>query len=41
MENAWAMVLGRLKANIATAVAGSAPPPRPRRRKQNGPPATE
>ena len=36
MEGAWAMVLGRLKANIVAAVAGSAPPPRVRRRKQSG-----
>jgi uncharacterized protein YndB with AHSA1/START domain len=33
MEGAWAMVLGRLRANIEAALAGSAPPPRPARRK--------
>ena len=33
MEVAWAMVLGRLKANIVAAVAGPAPPRRPPRRK--------
>ena len=37
MEGAWAMVLGRLKANIVSALAGSAPPPRQRRRKQSQP----
>jgi uncharacterized protein YndB with AHSA1/START domain len=35
MEGAWAMVLGRLKANILSALAGSAPPPRQRRHKQS------
>jgi uncharacterized protein YndB with AHSA1/START domain len=35
MEGAWAMVLGRLKANVASALAGSAPPPRQHRRKQS------
>jgi DNA-binding transcriptional ArsR family regulator len=33
MEVAWAMVLGRLKANIVAAVAGPKPPKRPHRRK--------
>ena len=31
MEGAWAMVLGRLKTNIVSALAGSAPPQRQRR----------
>jgi DNA-binding transcriptional ArsR family regulator/uncharacterized protein YndB with AHSA1/START domain len=35
MEGAWAMVLGRLKTNIAAASAGSPPAPRPRRRKES------
>jgi hypothetical protein len=35
MEGAWKMVLGRLKANILSALAGSAPPPRQRRHKQS------
>ena len=35
MEGAWAMVLGRLKANILSALAGSAPPPRQHRHKQS------
>ncbi len=35
MAGAWAMVLGRLKANILSAVAGSAPPQRPHRRKES------
>ena len=35
MEGAWAMVLGRLKANIVAALAGSPPPKRPPRRKQS------
>lgn len=35
MEGAWAMVLGRLKANIVAALAGSAPPQRPHRRKES------
>jgi uncharacterized protein YndB with AHSA1/START domain len=35
MEGAWAMVLGRLKANVASALAGSAPAPRQHRRKQS------
>ena len=34
MEVAWAVVLGRLKANIVAAVAGPAPPRRPHRRKE-------
>jgi hypothetical protein len=33
MEGAWAMVLGRLKANILSPLARSAPPPRQRRHK--------
>jgi uncharacterized protein YndB with AHSA1/START domain len=37
MAGAWAMVLGRLKANVVTALAGSAPPPRQSRRKQSQP----
>ena len=37
MEGAWAMVLGRLKANIVAAVAGPPPPQRPHRRKRNAP----
>lgn len=37
MAGAWAMVLGRLKANILAAVAGSAPPLRPPRRKESHP----
>ena len=41
MAGAWAMVLGRLKANILSAVAGSAPPPRPHRRKETRRPATD
>ena len=36
MAGAWAMVLGRLKANVVAAVAGSAPPQRVRRRKSHG-----
>jgi uncharacterized protein YndB with AHSA1/START domain len=35
MEGAWAMVLGRLKANLVSALAGSATSPRQRRRKQS------
>jgi uncharacterized protein YndB with AHSA1/START domain/DNA-binding transcriptional ArsR family regulator len=35
IEGAWAMVLGRLKANLVSALAGSAPSPRQRRRKQS------
>ena len=35
MEGAWAMVLGRLKANLVSALAGSAPSPRQRRRKES------
>jgi DNA-binding transcriptional ArsR family regulator len=35
MEGAWAMVLGRLKANVEAATAGSAPARRPRRRKES------
>ena len=35
MAGAWAMVLGRLKANIVAALADSAPPKRPPRRKQS------
>jgi len=38
MQGAWAMVLGRLRANIAAAVAGLAPPRRPQRRKQSSRP---
>jgi hypothetical protein len=41
MAGAWAMVLGRLKANIGAALAGSAPPPRPHRRKGSCRPATD
>jgi len=42
MEGAWGMVLGRLKANIVAAVAGSGPPHRPHRRKESRqPPAGE
>ena len=37
MEGAWAMVLGRLKANIVAALAGPAPPQRPHRRKESHP----
>jgi hypothetical protein len=33
MEVAWGMVLGRLKANLAAALAGPPPPRRPHRRK--------
>src|SRR5918995_1531344 len=33
IEGAWAMVLGRLKANVVSAITGSAPPPRQSRRK--------
>jgi uncharacterized protein YndB with AHSA1/START domain len=36
LEGAWAMVLGRLKANIVAAVGGSAPPQRVRRPNQTG-----
>jgi ArsR family transcriptional regulator len=39
MEGAWAMVLGRLKANIVSALAGSAPPQRPHRRKERSEPS--
>ena len=39
MEGAWAMVLGRLKANIVAAVAGPAPPRRQHRRKESRRPA--
>ncbi len=35
VAGAWAMVLGRVKANILSAVAGSAPPQRPHRRKES------
>jgi len=35
MAGAWAMVLGRLKANIEATLAGSAPPQRPHRRKES------
>jgi DNA-binding transcriptional ArsR family regulator len=41
MEGAWAMVLGRLKRNLASALEGPNPPPRPRRRKESGRPATD
>ena len=41
MERAWAMVLGRLRANIVAAIAGSAPPQRPQRRKASRRPATD
>ncbi|HWH98711.1 MAG TPA: SRPBCC domain-containing protein, partial [Propionibacteriaceae bacterium] len=34
MEGAWAMVLGRLKANVVSVFAGSAPAQRPHRPKQ-------
>jgi uncharacterized protein YndB with AHSA1/START domain len=37
MEGAWAMVLGRLKANIVAALAGSAPPQRRHRSKESRP----
>jgi uncharacterized protein YndB with AHSA1/START domain len=37
MEGAWAMVLGRLEANVVSALEGSAPPPRQRRRKLSQP----
>jgi uncharacterized protein YndB with AHSA1/START domain len=37
MEGAWAMVLGRLKANVVSAIAGPAPPVRLRRRKESRP----
>ncbi len=40
MEGAWAMVLGRLKANIVSAIAGPAPPQRPHRRKETRRPTT-
>src|SRR5829696_1575800 len=33
MAGAWAMVLGRLQANVVAALAGSAPPQRPPRRR--------
>jgi uncharacterized protein YndB with AHSA1/START domain len=36
MESAWGMVLGRLQTNVVAAVAGSAPPQRPHRRKKAG-----
>jgi uncharacterized protein YndB with AHSA1/START domain len=35
MEGAWALVLGRLRANLVSALAGAAPSPRQRRRKQS------
>ncbi|HSU35260.1 MAG TPA: metalloregulator ArsR/SmtB family transcription factor [Propionibacteriaceae bacterium] len=35
MAGAWAMVLGRLKANIEATLAGLAPPQRPHRRKES------
>jgi hypothetical protein len=35
MEGAWAMVLGRLKTNVAAATAGSTPGQRLRRRKKS------
>jgi uncharacterized protein YndB with AHSA1/START domain len=35
MAGAWAMVLGRLQANVAAALAGSAPPQRPPRAKDS------
>jgi uncharacterized protein YndB with AHSA1/START domain len=35
LAGAWAMVLGRLQANIVAALAGSAPPPRPPRSKES------
>ena len=35
MEAAWAMVLGRLKANIVAAIANSPPPQRPHRHKES------
>jgi uncharacterized protein YndB with AHSA1/START domain/DNA-binding transcriptional ArsR family regulator len=35
MEGAWAMVLGRLKANLEAALAGPSPPQRPQRRKES------
>ena len=37
MEGAWAMVLGRRKANVVHAIAGPAPPQRPHRRKESRP----
>jgi uncharacterized protein YndB with AHSA1/START domain len=37
MEAAWGMVLGRLKANVVSALAGSAPPPRRHRPKESQP----
>ncbi len=36
MEGAWAMVLGRLRANIVHAIAGPAPPHRGHRAKESG-----
>jgi DNA-binding transcriptional ArsR family regulator len=38
MESAWATVLGRLKANVVSALAGATPPQRQRRRKQQSQP---
>jgi uncharacterized protein YndB with AHSA1/START domain len=38
MAGAWAMVLGRLKANVVAALAGSAPPQRPPRGKKESHP---
>jgi 2-keto-3-deoxy-L-rhamnonate aldolase RhmA len=35
MEVAWGMVIGRLKANLAAALAGPVPPRRPHRRKDS------
>ena len=35
MAGAWAMVLGRLKANVVAALAGTPPPRRVRRRKSD------
>ena len=37
MAGAWAMVLGRLKANVVAALAGSAPPQRSPRTKESNP----
>ena len=37
MAGAWAMVLGRLKANVVAALDGTPPAPRVRRRKETGP----
>ena len=35
MAGAWAMVLGRLRANVVAALAGSGPPQLPPRSKQS------